>query len=101
MPTLDEILRAKQERIDEVHRLQPGRTALLVIDMQRGFLEPGAALEVPAGRTIIPNLGRLIETCRQRRVPVIFTQFVYATSLPCLRGEPFGPGAGSWGRSHR
>src|SRR5437899_3569695 len=91
MMNFDEILRTRQERIDEGHRLQLGRTALLVIDMQRGFLEPGAALEVPAGRAIIPNTRRLVEACRQRRVPVIFTQFVYATAIPCLRGEPFGP----------
>jgi ureidoacrylate peracid hydrolase len=91
MTTPDESLQTRQERIDELHRLQPGRTALLVIDMQRGFLEPGAALEVPAGRAIIPNVQKLVETCRQRRVPVIFTQFVYATAVPCLRGDPFGP----------
>jgi ureidoacrylate peracid hydrolase len=91
MTSFDEILRTRQERIDEVHRLQSERTALLVIDMQRGFIEPGAALEVPAGRAIIPNIRKLIEACRQRRVPVIFTQFVYATAVPCLRGEPFGP----------
>ena len=91
MPTLDEILRTRQERIDEVHRLQSGRTALLVIDMQRGFLEPGAALEVSAGRAIVPNVRELIAACRQWRVPVIFTQFAYATAVPCLRGDPFGP----------
>lgn len=91
MLSLDDILHAKQERIDELHRLQPGRTALLVIDMQRGFLEPGAALEVPPGRAIIPNLQRLITACRQNQVPVVFTQFVYSAALPCLRGDPFGP----------
>ena len=91
MPTLDPILHARQERIDELHRFQPGRTALLVIDMQRGFLEPGAALEVPPGRAMIPELRRLIDACRQRLIPVIFTQFVYETAIPCLRGDPFGP----------
>lgn len=91
MPSLDEILHARQERIDERHRLLPGRTALLVIDMQRGFLEPGAALEVPPGRAIIPDLQRLVEAARQCRIPVIFTQFVYDTAIPCLRGDPFGP----------
>ncbi len=91
MPTLQEILQAKQERIDALHRFQSGRTALLVVDMQRGFLDPGAALEVPPGREIIPSLQRLIETCRQHQVPVIFTQFVYSTAVPCLRGDPFGP----------
>ena len=42
MPSLDEVLRARQERIDELHCLQLGRTALLVVDMQRGFLDERA-----------------------------------------------------------
>jgi nicotinamidase-related amidase len=91
MPELDQILHAKQTRIDEMHRCQPGRTALLVIDMQRGFLEPGAALEVPQGREIVPNIRRLVDVCRARRVPLIFTEFVYSAAIPCLRGDPFGP----------
>jgi nicotinamidase-related amidase len=91
MLPLDDILRAKQGRIDALHRLQPGRTALLVVDMQRGFLEPGAALEVPPGRAIIPTLQRLVEASRRHRVPVVFTEFVYSTAVPCLRGDPFGP----------
>jgi len=86
-----DILHSKQERIEQSHRCRAGRTALLVIDMQRGFLEPGAALEVPQGREIIPNLQRLVEVCRRNSIPVIFTQFVYATAVPCLRGDPFGP----------
>jgi ureidoacrylate peracid hydrolase len=88
--SLDDVLRLREERIDQLHRLQPGRTALLVVDMQRGFLEPGAALEVPLGREIIPNVRRLIDLCRRKGVPVIFTEFVYSTSVPCLRGDPFG-----------
>jgi len=64
---------------------------LLVIDMQRAFLEPGAALEVPAGREAVPRVRMLIQTCRSKRVPVIFTEFVYSTAIPGLRGDPFGP----------
>jgi ureidoacrylate peracid hydrolase len=90
MSSIDEILLAKEQRIDQLHRFRPGRTALLVVDMQRGFLEPGTSLEVPTGRDIVPNVRRLVDVCRQRGVPVIFTQFVYATSVPCLRGDPFG-----------
>ena len=37
MPTPEALLQARQVRIDELHRLEQGRTALLVIDMQRGF----------------------------------------------------------------
>lgn len=91
MPNLEEVLRAKQDRIDQLHRCQPGRTALVMIDMQHGFLDPGAALEVPQGRQIVPNLAGLVETCRRKAVPVVFTEFVYATAVPCLRGDPFGP----------
>jgi biuret amidohydrolase len=91
MSDSDNVLHVKQSRIDELHRCQAGRTALLVIDMQRGFLEPGAALEVPQGQSIVPNIRRLIEVCRARAIPVVHTQFVYATSIPCLRGDPFGP----------
>jgi len=87
---IEEILLARQKHIDETHRCSPGETALLVIDMQRGFLDPGAALDVPEGREIVPNVRRLIDACRGRSVPVIFTEFVYSTAVPCLRGDPFG-----------
>ena len=90
MPNNDEIMLARQERIDKMHRCRPGRTALLVIDMQRGFLDPGAALEVPEGRRIVPNVRRLIDVCREKGLPVVFTEFVYSSSVPCLRGDPFG-----------
>lgn len=89
--SMEQILKAKQERIDALHKTQRARTALLVIDMQRGFLEPGAALEVPPGRELIPRIRRLIDCCRGVGIPVIFTEFVYSAALPCLRGDPFGP----------
>jgi ureidoacrylate peracid hydrolase len=91
MPSPEDLLRCKQDRIDETHRLRSGRTALIVVDMQRGFIEPGAALEVPPARAIVSNLARLIDVARRKGVPVIFTEFVYSASVPCLRGDPFGP----------
>ena len=54
-------------------------------------MEPGAALEVPPGRELLPCIRRLIDCCRQVRVPVMFTEFVYSNALCCLRGDPFGP----------
>lgn len=90
MPMPSDVVHRREERIKELHRCRPGRTALVVIDMQRGFLEPGAALEVPQGRQIVPNLQRLIRLCRAKNVLVVYTQFVYSPSIPCLRGDPFG-----------
>jgi nicotinamidase-related amidase len=91
MPNVEELLHVKQQRIDELHRCVAGRTALIVVDMQCGFLQPGAALEMPMGRDIVPNVRRLIDVCRGADVPVVFTEFVYDTAVPCLRGDPFGP----------
>ncbi|TVS19778.1 MAG: cysteine hydrolase [Planctomycetaceae bacterium] len=85
------LAQTRQERIDDLHRSVADRTALLVVDMQYGFLHPDASLFVPAGRKIIGSVALMIEACRNHSVPVIFTEFVYATAVPCLRGDPFGP----------
>lgn len=90
MPELDEILKARQERIDQFHVCGPGDTALLVIDMQCGFVNEGASLEVAAARDIVPSIRALIDAFRARGAPVIFTEFVYSTDTPNLRGDPFG-----------
>lgn len=85
------LIQAKLQRIKDSHRVERDTSALIVVDMQHGFLDEGASLEVPKGRDVIPNIARLIDTCRSANIPVIFTEFVYATTIPCLRGEPFGP----------
>ncbi len=90
MNTHDAILEAKLKVIDDTHRFTDDKSALLIIDMQHGFIDEGAALEVAAARDIIPNLASLIEAFRSRDAPVIFTEFVYAENVPCLRGDPFG-----------
>ena len=84
---------------ERVLALTPGRTALLVVDMQRGFLEPGEAMEVPPARDCVPVIGRLLGAFRARRLPVVFTAFVYSPDVPLLVGElhpehkPAAPGA--------
>lgn len=53
-------------------RLDPAKTALLVVDMQNTFCMPGAPGEVPASRGIVPNINRLTARLRQLGVPVIW-----------------------------
>ena len=55
--------------------LDPRRVGLLIIDMQNGFLDPGAPLEVPMARDQVPAISRLLEFFRQRGLAVFFTQF--------------------------
>lgn len=89
--TTEDPLQRKSLRIAETHRLVSGRTALIVVDMQRGFLAPGAALEVPPGREIVPAVHGLLEAAREAGAPVVFTRFVWSPEVPTLRGDPFGP----------
>ena len=53
-------------------RLDPARTALVVIDMQSAFCAPGAPAEVPASRGIIEPINRLTAELRALGVPVIW-----------------------------
>jgi biuret amidohydrolase len=64
----------------------PGRLALVVIDMQRDFLEPGgfgAALgnDVRPLQRIVPAVRELIDLCYQARVPVIHTKEAHLPDL--------------------
>jgi ureidoacrylate peracid hydrolase len=80
-------------------RLEPGRTALLVVDMQRGFVDAGQAMEVPPAREIVPAIRALLDGFRAKRLPVAFTEFTYSPAVPILVGElhpehrPAPPGA--------
>lgn len=84
---------------ERVLRLQPGRTALVVVDMQRGFVEAGQAMEVPPARDTVPVIRALLEAFRAARLPIVFTAFVYSPDVPLLVGElhpehtPAPPGA--------
>jgi nicotinamidase-related amidase len=89
----------RAELFERVLRLEPGRTALLVVDMQRGFLDPGVAMEVPEARAIVPIVAGLIALFRRQGLPVVFSQFVYSPAVPLLVGDlhpehrPAVPGA--------
>ncbi len=49
-----------------------GKKALLVIDMLKDFLLPGAPLEVPMGRDTVPCIAELIAEARRESIPVIY-----------------------------
>src|SRR4029450_8997083 len=76
----------RAEAFEAALRLAPGKTALLVVDMQRAFLDPGEAMEVPAARDIVPQIQTLLEIFRSRGLPVVFTEFTYSERVPVLVG---------------
>src|SRR6202008_5173068 len=71
-PEIIERVLARRGRLHVYERLAPRRTALLVIDMQNAFVAPGAPIEVPGARAIVPAINRLATELRRRAVPVIW-----------------------------
>jgi ureidoacrylate peracid hydrolase len=58
--------------------IEPREAALLVVDMQNGFCHPDGTLardgaDISMMRQIIPNVRRLVDICRQRGIPDIWT----------------------------
>ena len=89
----------RAEVFDRVLAPEPGRTALIVVDMQRGFVDPGEAMEVPPARAMVPRVRSVVDGFRARRLPVVFTEFLYSQRVPLLVGalhpehRPAPPGA--------
>ncbi len=87
----EELVARKMKRIDEVHRYEPKRTALMVIDMQTSFMDPRSSLNLPQAWEILPRILKLVEFCRKNEILIVFTEFVVSPNIPCMRGDPFGP----------
>jgi ureidoacrylate peracid hydrolase len=64
----------RRGRVNVIDRLDPRRTALIVIDMQNAFCAPGAAVEVPMARAIVPNINRLARAARDAGSTVVWVQ---------------------------
>jgi len=58
---------------DEV-KLESGKTALIIVDMQNDFVKEGGALLVPSAKETISAIKKLIESARKTHVHVAYTQ---------------------------
>jgi ureidoacrylate peracid hydrolase len=70
--------RLKRERGGRLHlheTLDAARTAHVVIDLQNGFMEPGAPAEVPIAREIVPNVNAISDAVRVAGGVNIFVRF--------------------------
>ncbi len=75
--------------------LDPKRTAHLIIDMQNGFMEEGAPVEVPAARGIVDNINKVSQAVRAAGGTNIFLRYTTAegdTAWPIFL-ERMGTGA--------
>lgn len=83
---VDRVL-ARRRRYHLFDSLDPKRSALIVIDMQSTFVEPGSPAEVPTSRGIIDNINRLADEARKLGVVVIW---VNHANLHTANGSDWG-----------
>jgi ureidoacrylate peracid hydrolase len=55
---------ARRGRLHPFDDLDPARTALVVVDLQNGFMAPGQPAEVAQAREIVPNVNCLARATR-------------------------------------
>ncbi len=77
-------------------------TALLVIDMQNGFLSERSPLFIEGAPATVPACARVIRACRGHRIPVFFVTRAYAADGSDVElsrravweagGKPLSPG---------
>jgi len=76
--TAKAVLKSRLGRTTKYAKLDPRRTALLVIDMQNAFLLPGMPIELPDGTDIIPNINRIAASLRSNGGAVVWLQINWA-----------------------
>jgi ureidoacrylate peracid hydrolase len=71
--------RSKEHVFDD---FDPARTALIVVDMQNGFMLPGVAFaEIPEAREIVPNINRLAAALRAAGGTVVWIVTTYEPAV--------------------
>lgn len=70
----------RRGQLHTVTRLAADKTALIVVDMQNYFVEPGAPVEVPSARAIVPAINRLTAAARAAGGAVVWIQMTHDES---------------------
>ncbi|HWE14979.1 MAG TPA: isochorismatase family cysteine hydrolase [Solirubrobacteraceae bacterium] len=83
--------------IHEQVRVDPARTALIVVDMQNDFVSDGGSLRVPDAAGTVPAIAGLLGFARDRGIRVVFTQDTHRDGDPEWQIWPPHARDGSWG----
>jgi ureidoacrylate peracid hydrolase len=57
--------------------ISPANTAVLVVDMQVGFVQPGEVAENPHARDIVPNINALTARARSAGATIVYLRHTY------------------------
>ena len=64
----------RRGKLHQFEEIEPGKSALVVIDMQNAFLQKGSPAEVPVAREIVPNINKLAASFRANGGTVVWVQ---------------------------
>ena len=83
--------------VEETVLVDPSTTALIVIDMQNDFVEPGGSLLVPEAEATLPAIQSLLALARASRMRVVYGQDTHRRGDPEWKIWPEHCREGSWG----
>jgi nicotinamidase-related amidase len=78
-------------------RVDPVRTALVVVDMQNDFVHQGGGLLVPGAAATIPEIASLLEFARAHEIHIVYSQDTHRDGDPEWRIWPEHAREDSWG----
>jgi len=102
---------ARGGQLHVIDRVDPARTAHLIIDMQNGFVEEGAPVEVPIAKEVVPAINRISRAMREAGGQNYFVQFTtpvgdlsswssfysrFSSDIAKDHQDAFTPGAHYW-----
>lgn len=67
-------VKERRGRVRLFDRVDPKRTALVVVDLQNGFMAPGQPAEIAFAREIVPNVNRIGAALREAGGLVVYIQ---------------------------
>jgi ureidoacrylate peracid hydrolase len=74
--------RRARRRAHPYQSVIPAKTAHLIVDLQNGFMEEGAPIEVPVARSIVPNVNAICLAVRNAGGLNVFLRFVFDPEEP-------------------
>jgi ureidoacrylate peracid hydrolase len=80
--TVARVMRRRGGKMHAIERLDPARTALIVIDMQNVWVKEGMPAYTPYCRPIVPNINRLAAAMRAAGGTVWWVRAIYGDDAP-------------------
>jgi nicotinamidase-related amidase len=94
---MNRLVEVPEYELHAVVRVDPARTALVVVDMQNDFVHQGGGLLVPDAEATIPAIKALLELARAQGMRVVYSQDTHRGGDPEWRIWPEHAREGSWG----